>query len=61
MKKREESEEEDTYEDEREEERGRVWGDEVVEKKKINSGFQAFLDKKAGKKADKKEDKEEKR
>ena len=50
----------DTYEDEREEEKGRVWGDEVVEKKKINAGFQAYLDKKAGKKADKKEDKEEK-
>ena len=55
-----ESEEEDTYEDEREEEKGRVWGDEVVEKKKINAGFQAYLDKKAGKKTDKKEDKEEK-
>ena len=63
LEEREESEEEDTYEDEREEERGRVWGDEVVEKKKVNAGFQAFLDKQKAKKAgkeDKKEEKEEK-
>jgi hypothetical protein len=54
---------EDSYEDEREEEKGRVWGDEVVERKKINAGFQAYLDKQKAKKAgkeDKKEDKEEK-
>ena len=54
---------EDTYEDEREEEKGRVWGDEVVERKKINAGFQAYLDKQKAKKAgkeDKKEEKEEK-
>ena len=60
LKEEEEESHEDTYEDEREEEKGRVWGDEVVERKKINAGFQAYLDKKAGKKADKKEDKEEK-
>jgi len=59
LEEREESEEENTYEEEREEEKGRVWGDEVVERKKINAGFQAYLDKKAGKKADKKEDKKE--
>jgi len=58
-----EENEEDTYEDEREEEKGRVWGDEVVERKKINAGFQAYLDKQKAKKAgkeDKKEEKEEK-
>ena len=48
---------EDTHEEEREEEKGRVWGDEVVEKKKINAGFQAYLDKKAAKKSDNKEEK----
>ena len=57
-------EEEESQEEEEEEENegdpSKVWGDEVVEKKKINAGFQAYLDKKAGKKADKKEDKEEK-
>jgi hypothetical protein len=55
--------EEEYLEEEEEENEGdpsKVWGDEVVEKKKINAGFQAYLDKKAGKKADKKEDKEEK-
>jgi hypothetical protein len=53
-------EEEEEFEGENEGRPSRVWGDEVVEKKKINAGFQAYLDKKAGKKADKKEDKEEK-
>ena len=33
----------------------RRWGDEVVEKKKVNAGLQAYLDKKVGKKEDKKE------
>jgi len=37
----------------------RRWGDEVVEKKKVNAGLQAYLDKKVGKKEDKKEDKKE--
>lgn len=52
--------------EEREEEpmKRRVWGDEVVEKKKMNPGFQAYLDKKKGvkkddKKSDKKEDKKD--
>ena len=53
-------EEEAQEEEENEGDPSKVWGDEVVEKKKINAGFQAYLDKKAGKKADKKEDKEEK-
>jgi hypothetical protein len=53
-------EEEESEEEENDGNSSRVWGDEVVEKKKINAGFQAYLDKKAGKKADKKEDKEEK-
>ena len=35
----------------------RVWGDEVVEKKKVNAGFQAYLDKQKAKKGDKKEEK----
>ena len=34
----------------------RVWGDEVVEKKKVNAGFQAYLDKQKAKKGDKKEE-----
>ena len=34
----------------------RVWGDEVVEKKKVNAGFQAYLDKQKAKKVDKKEE-----
>ena len=59
LEEREESEKGDTFEDEREEERGRVWGDEVVERKKINAGFQAYLDKQKAKKAGK-EEKEEK-
>ena len=53
-------EEEESEEEENDGDPSKVWGDEVVEKKKINAGFQAYLDKKAGKKADKKEDKEEK-
>ena len=52
-------EEEEESEGENEGRPSRVWGDEVVEKKKINAGFQAYLDKKAGKKVDKKEDKKE--
>jgi len=52
-------EEEDSYEEEREDEKGRIWGDELVEKKKINAGFQAYLDKQKAKKEDKKEDKKE--
>jgi hypothetical protein len=47
-----------------EEEKEETWGDEennplVVEKKKINKGFQAFLDKQKAKKEDKKEDKKD--
>ena len=56
------SEEEVEVEDEESEEQAhriRRWGDEVVEKKKVNAGLQAYLDKKAGKKEDKKEDKKE--
>ena len=52
-------EEEEESEGENEGRPSRVWGDEVVEKKKINAGFQAYLDKKAGKKVDKKEDKKD--
>ena len=52
-------EEESREEEENEGDPSKVWGDEVVEKKKINAGFQAYLDKKAGKKADKKDDKKE--
>jgi hypothetical protein len=48
-------------EQEDEEENGnriRRWGDEeVVEKKKVNPGFQAYLDKQKGKKTDKVDDK----
>ena len=58
--RREEEEAQEEGEGENEADSSKVWGDEVVEKKKINAGFQAYLDKKAGKKADKKEDKEEK-
>ena len=58
--RREEEEAQEEEEEENEGDPSKVWGDEVVEKKKINAGFQAYLDKKAGKKADKKEDKEEK-
>jgi hypothetical protein len=52
--------EEDEDEDEAKEEevhRIRRWGDEVVEKKKVNAGFQAYLDKQKAKKGDKKEEK----
>jgi hypothetical protein len=52
------SEEEFEAEDEESEEQAhriRRWGDEVVEKKKVNAGLQAYLDKKAGKKEDKEE------
>lgn len=52
----EEGHEDETYEEEREEEKGKVWGDEVVEKKKINAGFQAYLDKQKAKKGGKKEE-----
>jgi len=59
-----EDEDEERYEDEEQEEqeedehRIRRWGDEeVVEKKKVNAGFQAYLDKQKGKKADKGDDK----
>ena len=55
----EDGKEEDSYEEERDEEKGRIWGDELVEKKKINAGFQAYLDKQKAKKEDKKEDKKE--
>ena len=54
---------EDETEDENERRR-RVWGDEnVVEKKKINAGFQAYLDKQKAKndKKDKKGDKVDKK
>ena len=55
-------EEEEAQEEEQEEEeenRIRRWGDEVVEKKKVNAGFQAYLDKQKAKKGDKKDDKKE--
>lgn len=61
-----EEESEEDYEDEDCEEcddeetdlesKPRVWGDEVVEKKKMNAGFQAYLDKQKAKKGDKKEE-----
>ena len=57
--RREEEEAQEEGEGENEGDPSKVWGDEVVEKKKINAGFQAYLDKKAGKKVDKKEDKKE--
>ena len=60
IEEREEDEREESFEDEREDERGRVWGDEVVERKKINAGFQAYLDKQKAKKAGKEDKKEEK-
>jgi hypothetical protein len=53
-------EEEEEEQEEQEENRIRRWGDEVVEKKKVNAGFQAYLDKQKAKKGDKKEEKEEK-
>ena len=52
--------EEEEEEEEELEDTPRVWGDEVVEKKKVNAGLQAYLDKQKAKKGDKKEDKEEK-
>jgi len=52
--------EEEEEQEEQEENRIRRWGDEVVEKKKVNAGFQAYLDKQKAKKGDKKEEKEEK-
>lgn len=55
----EREDEEETEEDNR----VRRWGDEeIVEKKKVNAGFQAYLDKQKEKnsKKDKKEDKEDK-
>jgi len=63
----EEEEEEEREEEDFEEEpvRRKVWGDEIVEKKKMNAGFKAYLDKKKGKakkddkKADTKEDKKD--
>ena len=61
-----ENEEPESYEDEYEEDEEdceecgddmdrtpRVWGDEVVEKKKMNAGFQAYLDKQKAKKGGK--------
>jgi len=60
----EEREEEEDFEEE-EPVRRKVWGDEIVEKKKMNAGFKAYLDKKKGKakkddkKADTKEDKKD--
>ena len=50
-------EEEEEEQEEQEENRIRRWGDEVVEKKKVNAGFQAYLDKQKAKKGDKKEEK----
>ena len=52
----EQEEEEEEEEEEQEENRIRRWGDEVVEKKKVNAGFQAYLDKQKAKKGDKKEE-----
>ncbi len=51
--------EDDEMEEEEMEDTPRVWGDEVVEKKKVNAGLQAYLDKQKSKKGDK-EEKEEK-
>lgn len=53
----EESEEEDAFEDEMNHPESRVWGDEIDEKKKVNAGFQAYLDKKKAKKDKKDEEK----
>lgn len=53
----------DEYQDEENEEETRIrrWGDEeIVEKKKINPGFQAYLDKQKGKKTKKDDDKDSK-
>jgi hypothetical protein len=52
---------EDEEEEQEEESRIRRWGDEeIVEKKKINPGFQAYLDKQKGKK-DTKDSKDDKK
>jgi hypothetical protein len=63
-----EDDEDDFYEDDEDsdldderEMRRRVWGDEVVEKKKVNAGLQAYLDKQKSKKGDKKEEKGDKK
>jgi hypothetical protein len=53
---------EDVLDDEIEDEdeiemRRKVWGDEVIEKKKVNPGFQAYLDKQKAKKGNKDEEK----
>jgi hypothetical protein len=46
-----EDEDEDSDDDNTEEnQRRRVWGDEVVEKKGMNAGFKAYLDKQKAKK-----------
>lgn len=48
------SEEEEEEEESQEENRIRRWGDEeIVEKKKVNAGFQAYLDKQKAKKSGK--------
>ena len=63
LENEDDNDEDDNDEDDVQSHRIRRWGDEVVEKKKVNAGLQAYLDKKAGKKEDKedkKEDKEEK-
>ena len=52
-----ENDDDNDEEDDTQAHRIRRWGDEVVEKKKVNAGLQAYLDKKAGKKEDKKEEK----
>jgi len=52
------SDEEEEEEDSQEENRIRRWGDEeIVEKKKINAGFQAYLDKQKAKSKGKEDDK----
>ena len=52
-----ENEDDDNEDDDEDVQAHRIrrWGDEVVEKKKVNAGLQAYLDKKAGKKEDKEE------
>lgn len=53
---------EDEEEEQEEESRIRRWGDEeIVEKKKINPGFQAYLDKQKGKKGKKDDEKDSKK
>ena len=53
-----EVEDDEESQDEESEMRRRVWGDEVVEKKKMNPGFKAYLDKQKAKKEGKKDEKE---